>query len=574
MKKVSSVKKAFFRRAVLPTSIVIAAMTMSGAASAFKIDTDNPDLDVSWDNTFRYNAAWRMQEPAGYQTAQLGNDVNASNSKWKRGDMTTNRIDVLSEFDFVYKKHTGFRVSAAGWYDTVYAGMNAPAMQIPGVGSVPVYPNNKWPQEIKRYYAGPSGEFLDAFVFTKFNIADVPVNVKAGQHTIYWGEALFSITNAISSGQAPIDLKKAVATPGIEIKEVFLPLNQFSFSAQLSPELTVMGQYYFDWKTDRVMSGDTFYSFFDGAPGNIGTATAAGQLPWDGLVGGPKHKSGDWGLATRWRPEWLDGTVGLYYREYTPKNGREFLLSATGTSAGYYFDSAAPRTKLIGLSLAKQIFGISWGAEISHRTDTMLNEIPFNVVNAAGENYAPIGEMWNGILNAIAYDGKRDLFGLKLYDSAVLLAEIEYGNISKITRNAANASFPGNASNDGANPACLISAGGARAGCATHYNTALNISFEPKWFQVFPGTDITMPLFYGIGLAGNNTSYGPDEGAGSYSIGVAADVDAKYNFKLAYNGIMVKHNQVEAIPGAVFANYALGDFSKKNTLSFTAKATW
>ena len=556
MKTRSIKKKISIRRAILPASI-IAAMAMSGSANAFGIDVGNPDIDVRWDNTFRYNAGWRAQNAASYQ---LGGTVDGSNTKWKAGDMVTDRIDVLSEFDFVYQKHTGFRLSAAGWYDNVYSGNSAPKT---------VYPGGKWPDEIKRYYAGPSGEWLDAFVFTKFDLGDVPVNVKLGQHTIYWGESLFSITNGISAGQSPLDLKKAVATPGIEVKEVFLPLNQLSATAQFSPEFSIMGQYYFDWKTDRVMSGGTYYSFFDGAAGNIAVPG------WAGLVGGPKHKSGDWGIAASWRPEWLDGSAGFYFREYTPKNGREFLLSQ-GFVPGYFFDSSAPRTKLYGVSLSKQIHGISFGAEVSYRKDAMMNEVPFSQVNAAGTDYAPLANSWHGILNAIAYDGKRDLFGLKLYDSAVTLAELEYGSIAKFTRNRDVASYPGTDSNFASlNPACLVSSGGARGGCATKYNAAVNISFEPKWFQVWSGIDLTMPLFYGIGLAGNNTSYAPDEGAGSYSIGVAADVDAKYNFKLAYNGIMVKHNRVDSGPLAgVYANYGLGDFSRKDTLSFTAKATW
>ena len=557
--KIRSIKKKMsIRRAILPASI-IAAMAMSGSANAFKFDVGNPDIETRWDNTFRYNAGWRAQDAASYQ----GGQPEGSNTKWKSGDMVTDRLDVLSEFDFVYQKNTGFRLSAAGWYDNVYSGNSAPKTP---------YPDGKWPNEIKRYYAGPSGEWLDAFVFTKFYLGEVPVNVKLGQHTIYWGEALFSITNAISAGQAPLDLKKAVATPGIEAKEVFLPLNQLSATAQFSPEFSIMGQYFFDWKTDRVMSGATYYSFFDNAPGNI--AFANSSFAWAGLVGGPKHKSGDWGIAASWRPEWLDGTAGFYFREYTPKNGREFLLSQLGVP-GYFFDPDAPRTKLYGVSLSKQMLGISFGAEVNYRKDEIVNDTPFNFVNAAGAGYAPLANTWHGVFNAIAYDGKRDLFGLPLYDSGVLLAELEYGSISHFTRNFVNASFPGNPSVSGFNPACAVSDGGARAGCATKYNVGINILFEPKWFQVWPGTDLTMPLFYGIGLKGNNPSYAPYEGSGSYSIGVAADVDAKYNFKLSYNGIIVKHNRVDSGPLAgVYANYGLGDFSRKDTLNFTAKATW
>jgi hypothetical protein len=77
----------------------------------------------------------------------------------------------------------------------------------------------------KRYAKGLSGEFLDAFAFTTFDVADVPVNVKAGQHTVYWGESLFlgGAIHGISYSQNSVDVWKGFATPGSEAKELFRP---------------------------------------------------------------------------------------------------------------------------------------------------------------------------------------------------------------------------------------------------------------------------------------------------------------------------------------------------------------
>ena len=115
--------------------------------------------------------------------------------------MITNRIDILSEFDFIYKESTGFRVSAAGWYDQRYDNhtlrghpASASFFTTATTGGPGVYPD-----EVVRYYNGPSGEFLDAFVFHQFNFGEVPVDVKLGQHTVYWGETLFSLGDGISA---------------------------------------------------------------------------------------------------------------------------------------------------------------------------------------------------------------------------------------------------------------------------------------------------------------------------------------------------------------------------------------
>src|SRR6185369_8920249 len=56
---------------------------------------------------------------------------------------------------------------------------------------------------------------------------------------------------------------------------------------------------------------------------------------------------------------------------------------------------------------------------------------------------------------------------------------------------------------------------------------ALNL--EPKWYHVFPSVDVMMPLSYAVGLTGNSAvSLGGAENAGSFSVGVAADVSSRY----------------------------------------------
>ncbi|MFY9328571.1 MAG: DUF1302 family protein [Georgfuchsia sp.] len=606
MKK-SSIKKVSFRRAILPASI-IAAMAISGSASAFRVDTDNPDLDIRFDNTFRYNAGWRAQDPTSYQQNSVF--VGASESQYKSGDMVTNRLDILSEFDFIYKNNSGFRISAASWYDTVYNGHAPQGGPSLGPGVTPgtlFFPGGKWPDETKRYYNGPSGEILDAFVFTRFDFGEVPVDVKLGQHTIYWGETLFSLGDGISAGQSYADIRKAVANPGIEAKEVFKPLNQFSFSAQVTSELNVMGQYFLDWKPDPFPSGGTYFSPVDLLTynGDIPGSQNLGLPPWSGTIQKPRRKSGDWGIAARWRPEWLDGTAGLYYREYTCKQCDGFILDYSKNQLGFDYDRDLKRTKLTGISLAKQFFGISFGMDLTYRKDAVLQAVAFMPVavpsgtpgvytdlgyGALGPNgWAPVGDIYTGTINAIGYDGMRDVFGLPLYDSAVYIVEFDFDGVDKVTKNASTWNSTQNCN------AGLVAVGAfagthirANGGCVTGESYGINISIEPKWFQVFPGTDVTLPLFYSVGLKGNSpvAAFGQNEHQGAYSIGVAADVDRMYNFKLSYNGFVYKHVNTGSImptfPGggcptggcSGTSNAALGDFSHKATINFTAKATW
>ncbi|MDL2425215.1 DUF1302 domain-containing protein, partial [Pseudomonas sp. BAgro211] len=68
-----------------------------------------------------------------------------------------------------------------------------------------------------RYYNGPSGELLDAFVFASHQVGDdMQLSGKLGRHTIYWGETLFSAANGINYGQSALDLGKLYNVPGTE----------------------------------------------------------------------------------------------------------------------------------------------------------------------------------------------------------------------------------------------------------------------------------------------------------------------------------------------------------------------
>ncbi len=235
----------------LSTLALAALLALSaGAAHAFDIDSGNPDLAIRFDNTVRANFGVRVES----RDSKIGNSVLADEGDYSfnKGQAVANRLDILSEFDLVFKKKYGFRLSGAGWYDAAYgdksrSNPNAPLSQIPS------YVGNNYSPLVKRLYHGPSGEIMDAFVFGGFDLGSVPVQAKAGRHTLYWGESLFlgGHLHSISYSQNPLDLQKGFATPGTEAKELFRPLNQLSGQAQLSDTVSVAGQYLLEWESAR-----------------------------------------------------------------------------------------------------------------------------------------------------------------------------------------------------------------------------------------------------------------------------------------------------------------------------------
>ena len=73
-------------------------------------------------------------------------------------------------------------------------------------------------------------------------------------------------------------LQKGFATPGVEAKELFRPLNQLSGQVAVSDTLTLGGQYFLEWESFRYPEGGTYYGPVDFAF-NGPDRVVAGQLP-------------------------------------------------------------------------------------------------------------------------------------------------------------------------------------------------------------------------------------------------------------------------------------------------------
>jgi hypothetical protein len=555
-------------------SILAATFLTTGSAAAFEINTGNPDVTVRWDNTVRYNAGWRMQgrDPkiANYYAADEGDAL------FDKGDAVTNRLDLLSEFDFVYKRNFGFRVSGAGWYDGAYgsrssSNSSAPPPAIAGNAALnsfggagnpgPSYTNNQYTSYTKRYYRGQSGELLDAFVFANFDAGNTPVKLKAGRHTVFWGESLLlgGALHGISYGQMPLDIQKGQATPGAEAKELFRPLNQLSAQSQVTDALSIAAQYFLQWEASRFPEGGTYlgpvdFAFNGPQQVTVGTLPTGLPGPFAALRGAPigysnggaiKPKdAGEFGLAARWSPEFLVGTLGFYYRRYTDKIPQVLATRVTGfpaplaalpnVTASQYNLVYGKDVDLFGISLAKNIGGVSLGAELSYRHDTPLSSSLFGfnqkpgAAVGVGTGEGPRGNTIHGVLNLLGTIGKTPLFNIASWS-----AEVTWSNLQKVLNH------PELFQGVGYGGCAFGLAGKAQGdkwdGCATRNYVGLGGSFTPTWYQVAPGVDLSMPITYAAGVKGNAaTTFGGNQGLGNYSVGLGADIDQKYRVDLKY----------------------------------------
>lgn len=603
---------AFKARPRLLGTMIVAALAAAGSASAAEIPTGNPDLVIRWDNTIRVNVADRIDDPSPELLHSPNFDDGTRN--FDTG-IVSERIDLLSEFDLIWQDRLGFRVSGAAWYDHAYRELDNHSL----VTSNHMQDGRAalgLSDATDRYFHGPSGELLDAFVFGRFDAAGVPVNVKLGRHTVFWGEAMLSPVHSLSYGQSALDLGKLFAVPGTEAKELFLPREAVSMQVQATPELSFAAQYFFDWEHARIPEAGSFLGFNDyllsgGESFIFGPAavTAANPLGVNRLVRGADSDpddSGDYGLSARWSPDWLDGTVGAYYRvtaDILPQGnatpavrpntpapvcaalGRVMLGPTTcyinpaagtvpeilGGTIGRYGAAYADDIRIFGLSLSKNLWGTSIGADLNYRENMPLLSDIVNVLPASFAPYAAIlppgalfaapgegetgaarGDTWHGVLNSFTTFGDTPL-----WDSANLIVELTWNHWSDVTSGAAV--FKGRdgyvaVGPDGTNttPADKVT--------KDYYGLAVN--FTPTTYQIFPGADLSLPISWSRGISGNSAVLlGGNEDAGSYSLGVALDLRSKYRFDLKYVDFFgeTTTNPLGAITSSGGANSLLQD---------------
>jgi len=166
------------------------------------------------------------------------------------------------------------------------------------------------------------GELLDAYVYFKPDLGNMPARLAIGKQVLSWGESTF-IPNGINSVN-PIDVAK-LRLPGAELKEALRPINMVSFSLGVTDNTTVEGFYLLDWERTRVDPPGTYFSTNDfvakgGERVYLGFGAVPDNSPLGPIMRGPDNEpqnSGQYGIAVRYLAPGLNNTeFGLYYMNY------------------------------------------------------------------------------------------------------------------------------------------------------------------------------------------------------------------------------------------------------------------
>ncbi|MDD2736329.1 MAG: DUF1302 family protein [Desulfuromonadaceae bacterium] len=551
-------------RYIRPGLVAVAMATLLGmsvGANAFEVPTGNEEVKVNWDNSIRYNLGYRANK---VDPAVVGNNDLDDGERNFRSGIVTNRLDLLSELDVSYQKTYGFRLSGAGWYDPAYSkgklNKDLATSNAVDANGNPIAINSY----TKRYYLGPSGELLDAFVFGKIEIAQIPIQVKVGRNTQFWGEGLGfnAALNGISYAQMPIDVAKAYGVPNTGAKELFRPLNNIAITANPTSTVTVMAQYFLEWEPNRYPEAGSYMAPYDYLfNGGIGSQ----KYNAFGLTRGNDIKpkdAGDWGVGLRWSPEAMNGTTfGFYYRKLSDMMPQAHADIDTGQLRFAYADNI----DLYGVSYSQQLLGVSVGGELSYRKNMPLLNQGAAVTTAdlpgRGDVRTARGDTLHAVLNFLGLINRTPVF-----DSAQWIVEFNWGNYLKVTsdlfdENNPNGTFMGYQTYTDINR-------------ATKDFVTIDLNFAPTWFEVFPGANLTVPLYYGRGIHGNSPTNIMQKNAGSYSAGLSIDYLARHKFDLLYVDFF-GDNRVDPTTGVVAANN--GDpalLKDRGTVSFTYRYTF
>ncbi|WP_284614958.1 DUF1302 domain-containing protein [Aquabacterium humicola] len=540
-----------FRRHALAVAAALAlpATLAPPAAHGFEIPTPDPELKVRLDLTPKFSTGYRLKDASPALTKlDVAADPGIANEddgdhNFAKG-LISRRFDLLGEFD-VSARHWGARLSGTAWHDGLYLGRSDYRGTPLLAGGQPLGPvvstSNNFPGQAAdeflpdtRRQHGRGSEVLDAFAYLKGEIGGMKGTLRVGKHTLQWGESLFFGQNGIANAQGPVDVAKIVSVPGWQFKEVLLPVEQVSGSLQLAPGLSMGAYYQLRWRPSKIPGVGSYFSNQDYVgTGTVGFGNAPDGSPialsYDKGKDFRPRDSGQGGVQLRFSPVGGDYEFGVYAARYHDKTPAVPVFDFVNGNVHLAY---ASNIRTVGASATASVGQLNWAVEASVRDNAPLTSDPAVLglgpilacdTSSATPCYA-VGR--TGHLQA---SGIYVLQPNALWQGGAVVGELAYNRRLKITRDIF-AIGPGGSS---------VGLGGLDPN-TTKGAWAFRMLFEPQYFQVLPGLDVSVPIGLGWNFGGRSSAIfnfaGGASDAGDYSVGVKGRYQNEWNLALAYTG--------------------------------------
>ncbi len=372
---------------------LVLGLAMAGicapAAYAFQFEAGSVrgSLDSTLTAGFGKRVEGRECSHHGDQSTPCGADANTAvwgngddgNLNYDKGDLFTTHLKGSHELLLSFPDEWKF-MGRVGWLydfvadDTARTPLDGDAKQAVG-------------QYVRLY---------DLWVSKEFDLGERRGRMRFGNQVVSWGESLFMI-GGINSNVA-MDLQR-LSSPGVQLKEAFLPSPALSVAANLGSGVNVEAYYQFQWKPYSFPPAGTYFSqsdFFDKGRDSLiyFTPDAASRIrtPGDPLYGktlaaareemlnseltaipvdadDEPGDSGQFGVSLKYRPEGMDVDLGLYYQRFHDKTPNLQYWNANGAARMYFLEDR----ELYGISANTSVGNWAVGAELSYRPEDAVS---------------------------------------------------------------------------------------------------------------------------------------------------------------------------------------------------------
>ena len=509
------------------TVVLCGAFTPTPGWAAFSWESDD-GLKVDWTNSLRYSAMFRVHPRDGELLSNPNLDDGDRN--FSRG-LVSNRGEIFSELDVTHANGFGARVSANGWYDTVYNRHNDNPGVAGGAYPSPLSVDGDEFTDSTRDQHGRNLELRDAFVFGRLQLGDTELTGRLGQHSLVWGESLFFASNAVAGAQSPFDTTRLLDDPTAEAKEFVLPVPQISGQWQLTDSLALGAYYQFRYVHNRIPASGSYFSVSD----IVGAGSERLVLdPVSGLSAlresdRDARDNGQFGVQLRWQVGEFD--LGFYALRFHDKDfqqvtslGQPFGPFGPVMPTSYYL-AYHEDTKLFGFSASRSFGDLNLALEASIRKDQSLATTHAVDSSALG---GPQTDNRNHAAYAVGDTAHINLSTIwsvprtPLWNEANLAAEVAWTSLLKCTRNC-DASPAGDAALDPN---------------ITRDAWSMRMVFEPMYRQAMLGWDISVPMGVGFTPRGSRNALGPAavpaENGGDFTVGISGLYMNAWDLNLAY----------------------------------------
>lgn len=373
------------------------APVTAGLCAALSLPADAVDFELgpfegNFTSTLSVGASWRLEDPSN-RVITPGNSSNGraasstaddGNLNYEQGDMYSLLLKGIHDLELDAGSY-GFFTRFKYWYDYALARDKLPH----GSAANDYRPNQQLRDGGFEDLAQDSGfEFLDYYAYADLNLGEMPLELRAGNMVLSWGESTF-IQNGVNSIN-PFDVT-ALRSPGAEIKEALLPVGMVYGNLGVTYDLSIEAFYQYEWQRTIIDECGTYWSSTDPYGGGCDYLTASASSPdreqvESGLIipradDNEASDSGQWGIAARYFVDSLNATeFGLYYTRLhnrtpifsginpTENFGQPFLFG----SNPFYFFEYPEDIDLYGLTFATSIGDWAVSGEASYRPEFPL----------------------------------------------------------------------------------------------------------------------------------------------------------------------------------------------------------